>query len=63
MINHSESVNRLSNVLDYFGILVLMWGGDIPIIYYGFSCNHGLRMRYWTIVRELIHILQVIHCR
>ncbi|KAM3449641.1 hypothetical protein MY3296_006725 [Beauveria thailandica] len=47
--NHSHDVSRFCNKLDYLGILVLMWGAGIPTIYYGFICNHGLRIMYWTI--------------
>ncbi|KAM3471474.1 hypothetical protein MY8738_009309 [Beauveria namnaoensis] len=46
--NHSHDVSRFCNKLDYLGILVLMWGAGIPTIYYGFICNHSLRIMYWT---------------
>ncbi|EGX89007.1 hemolysin-III channel protein Izh2, putative [Cordyceps militaris CM01] len=46
--NHSHAVCRFCNKLDYLGILVLMWGAGIPTIYYGFICNHTLRVVYWT---------------
>ncbi|OAA55650.1 Hly-III-related protein [Cordyceps fumosorosea ARSEF 2679] len=46
--NHSHDVSRYCNKLDYLGILVLMWGAGIPTIYYGFMCNHNLRLVYWT---------------
>ncbi|KAI6081445.1 putative hemolysin-III channel protein Izh2 [Hypoxylon rubiginosum] len=48
MWNHSYPLTSLCNKLDYLGILVLMWGAGIPTIYYGFFCNHNLRLLYWT---------------
>jgi hypothetical protein len=28
-----------------------MWGAGIPTIYYGFPCDHDLRLTYWGMVR------------
>lgn len=52
--NHSHDVSRFCNKLDYLGILILMWGAGIPTIYYGFICNHSLRIVYWTMVQKLL---------
>ncbi|KFH43607.1 Adiponectin receptor protein-like protein [Hapsidospora chrysogenum ATCC 11550] len=46
--NHIQEFAKFCNKLDYVGILVLMWGAGIPTIYYGFFCNPGLQMLYWT---------------
>ena len=51
MCDHSKSVAELCNKLDHFGVVLLMWGANIPTIYYGFFCDHDLRMTYWMIVR------------
>lgn len=39
--------------LDYLGILILMYSANIPLIYYGFVCNHTLRNIYWSVVSVL----------
>lgn len=51
MCDHSKSVAEFYNKLDYVGIVVLMWGANVSTIYYGFVCDHGLRMTYWVTVR------------
>lgn len=48
--NHSESVARFGNRLDYVGIVCLIVGSFIPSIYYGFSAEPGLVRLYWTMV-------------
>ena len=48
--NHSESVARFGNRLDYMGIILLIWGSFIPSIYYGFSAEPALIRVYWTMV-------------
>ena len=49
--NHSESVARFGNRLDYVGIVFLIWGSFVPSIYYGFSAEPRLMRTYWTMVR------------
>lgn len=49
--NHSESVAKFGNRLDYMGIVLLIWGSFVPSIYYGFSAEPGLVRLYWTMVR------------
>ncbi|KAF2652991.1 HlyIII-domain-containing protein [Lophiostoma macrostomum CBS 122681] len=51
--NHSETVHRLGNQLDYLGIVTLMWGSTIPCVYYGFYCTPSLRKTYYTLVTTL----------
>lgn len=48
--NHSPRVNALGNKLDYVGIVFLITGSFAPCIYYGFYCQPGLQMLYWTMV-------------
>ncbi|TRX89055.1 hypothetical protein FHL15_010074 [Xylaria flabelliformis] len=47
-LSATHSLTSFCNKLDYFGILILMWGAGIPTIYYGFLCNNILRVLYWT---------------
>ena len=51
--NHSESVAKFGNRLDYIGIVILIWGSFIPSIYYGFSPEPQLIRLYWTMVRSI----------
>ena len=46
--NHSPSVNRFGNQLDYVGIVALITGSFIPSVYYGFYCEPALRKFYWA---------------
>lgn len=48
--NHSESVAKFGNRLDYVGIVFLIWGSFVPSIYYGFSAEPALMRTYWTMV-------------
>jgi adiponectin receptor len=59
--NHSCTVSKFCNKLDYLGILVLMWGAGVPTIYYGFPCDYDLRLTYWGMVRcDLPHLLSLV---
>ena len=44
--NHSYTVSKLWNKLDYIGILVLMWAAGVATIFYGFPCDDKLRLTY-----------------
>lgn len=46
--NHSPLVNRLSNQLDYAGIVALIVGSFVPSIYYGFYRVPVLQRVYWA---------------
>ncbi|KAE8146538.1 hemolysin-III related-domain-containing protein [Aspergillus avenaceus] len=48
--NHSPSVARIGNALDYVGIVGLIVGSFVPSIYYGFYCEPGLQRLYWTMI-------------
>ncbi|KAF3926433.1 hypothetical protein AA313_de0205867 [Arthrobotrys entomopaga] len=52
-MNHSPKYHSVSVQLDYLGILILMYSAMIPLIYYGFACDHNLRNIYWGIVSAL----------
>lgn len=51
--NHSPTVQKFGNQLDYLGIVILMWGSTIPSIYYGFYCDPRLQKIYWLNVSVL----------
>lgn len=53
--NHSHTVARFGNKLDYVGIVFLITGSFIPSIYYGFYCQPKLRETYWTMAWKLSH--------
>lgn len=44
--NHSCTVSRLWNKVDYVGVLILMWAAGVAMIFYGFVCDHKLRLLY-----------------
>ncbi|KAI0835218.1 hemolysin-III channel protein-like protein Izh2 [Hypoxylon sp. FL0890] len=46
---HSEVVYSLGVKLDYQGILLLMWGANVPLIYYSMPCDLGEQAAYWTL--------------
>lgn len=48
--NHSPSVARIGNALDYVGIVGLITGSFIPSVYYGFYCAPALQLIYWTMI-------------
>jgi adiponectin receptor len=48
--NHSPTINKFGNKLDYVGIVCLITGSFIPSIFYGFYCHPHLQELYWTMV-------------
>lgn len=48
--NHSHQVAVWGNKLDYLGIVFLIWGSFIPVLYYAFGEEPELRRTYWTMV-------------
>jgi adiponectin receptor len=48
--NHSPTVARFGNKLDYVGIVFLITGSFIPSIFYGFYCHPHLQELYWIMV-------------
>jgi adiponectin receptor len=51
--NHSHEVAIWGNKLDYLGIVFLIWGSFIPVLYYAFREEPELRRTYWAMVRFL----------
>ncbi|EPS38644.1 hypothetical protein H072_7578 [Dactylellina haptotyla CBS 200.50] len=52
-MNHSPKYLSVSIQLDYLGISILIYTAMIPLIYYGFVCDHRLRNIYWGVVSGL----------
>lgn len=48
--NHSHAVATWGNQLDYAGIVGLIWGSFVPVLYYAFQRNSELMKRYWIMV-------------
>jgi adiponectin receptor len=49
--NHSHAVAKWGNQLDYAGIVFLIWGSFVPVLFYGFRRENAELMRwYWTMV-------------
>ena len=48
--NHSPTVARFGNKLDYLGIVCLITGSFIPSVFYGFYCHPHWQEFYWTMV-------------
>ncbi|KAI0158040.1 hemolysin-III channel protein-like protein Izh2 [Hypoxylon sp. FL1284] len=46
---HSEAVCSLGMKLDYQGILLLMWGANVPLIYYSIPCELRSQIAYWSL--------------
>lgn len=51
--NHSQTVAKFGNKLDYVGIVFLITGSFIPSIYYGFYCHPHLQEAYWFMICSL----------
>lgn len=51
--NHSPSIQKFGNQLDYLGIVLLIWGSFIPSIYYGFHSDYELTIRYWCMITTI----------
>ncbi|KAI0376674.1 hemolysin-III channel protein-like protein Izh2 [Hypomontagnella monticulosa] len=45
---HSAAVRSLGVKFDYQGILLLMWGANIPLIYYSVPCDLRAQITYWA---------------
>lgn len=53
LMAHSEAVYLLNMKLDFQGVLVLMWGATVPLVYYSFPCDPKLRAGYWGLISAL----------
>lgn len=58
-MNHSYEYSRLGLELDYQGIILLMWGATVPLVYYGFNYNSKLRKLYWFLLSALLRPAQL----
>lgn len=52
-MSHSSRAFSLGMKLDFQGIILLMWGANIPLIYYGFICDSPLQITYWCLISFL----------
>ncbi len=52
--NHSPSVAKKWNQLDYAGIACLIAGSFVPCVYYGFWCHQTKQVVYWLMVRSTL---------
>ena len=57
ILNHSHEVAVWGNKLDYLGIVLLIWGSFVPVLYYAFEGEPGLRKSYWTMVSRCLIVL------
>jgi adiponectin receptor len=48
--NHSPTVSKVGNQLDYVGIVCLIWGSFIPSIFYAFAREPAHIAVYWSMV-------------
>ncbi|EUC35108.1 hypothetical protein COCVIDRAFT_37420 [Bipolaris victoriae FI3] len=51
--NHSHEVAIWGNKLDYLGIVFLIWGSFVPVLYYAFRDEPELRKTYWAMITTL----------
>lgn len=59
--NHSPTVAKFGNKLDYLGIVFLITGSIIPGIYYGLYCHPHLFELYTTIVSLFYMLDSILH--
>lgn len=60
LMAHSEAVYLLGMKLDIQGVLVLMWGATIPLVYYVFPCDPSLRLGYWGLFTALAGLCSAV---
>lgn len=63
--NHSHAVAVWGNQLDYAGIVLLIWGSFIPVLYYGFQRDPQLMKTYFAMVSSCacLHCIASTHER
>ena len=49
-MNHSQKMDAFGAQLDFQGVILLMWGATVPLLYYGFYCDFTLQRAYSTLV-------------
>lgn len=52
LLNHSATVAKWGNKLDYTGIVALIVGSYVPALYYGFFCLPNLMTAYLWVVSD-----------
>ncbi|TVY82430.1 Adiponectin receptor protein [Lachnellula suecica] len=50
LMSHSHSMCKTGVKLDFQGVILLMWGASVPLIYYGFYCYSTLQNIYWILL-------------
>ncbi|KAI1494030.1 hemolysin-III related-domain-containing protein [Biscogniauxia mediterranea] len=59
-MSHSEPWYATGIKLDYQGILLLMWGSTVPLVYYSFPCEEEVgRAAHWTATAALATLCSV----
>ncbi|KAF1920771.1 hemolysin-III related-domain-containing protein [Ampelomyces quisqualis] len=58
--NHSHAVAVWGNQLDYAGIVFLIWGSFVPVLYYAFQSEPRLTSVYWTMITTLAACTAVV---
>ena len=53
-------MDKLGMQLDFQGVILLMWGATVPLIYYGFYCDKKFQWLYWSLVRAVPDPIQII---
>ncbi|KAM7218914.1 hemolysin-III related domain containing protein [Rhypophila decipiens] len=53
LMSHSHTVYHLGMKLDFQGILLLMWGATVPLIYYSFPCHTAIQTTYYLVITTL----------
>lgn len=55
IMNHSQQMDRFGAQLDFQGVIFLMWGATVPLVYYGFYCDSATHSYcYWALVSDLL---------
>ncbi|KAM3070914.1 hypothetical protein ACMFMG_009826 [Clarireedia jacksonii] len=51
---HSQKMDTFGAQLDFQGVILLMWGATVPLVYYGFYCDSAShRIFYWIFLSML----------
>ncbi|KAK1831040.1 hemolysin-III channel protein-like protein Izh2 [Podospora conica] len=58
--HHSASTFSLGLKLDFQGVILLMWGANIPLIYYAFLCDPPLQVAYWCLTTTFALLCSVV---
>lgn len=57
--HHTPSAFSLGLKLDFQGVILLMWGANIPLIYYAFCAPH-LQTTYWCLTTTFALLCSVV---